>query len=561
MRKIFAALAVWFAWSVSAQANVPCSVPFNLLNGTTADATQVMANYNAIITCLGNAAIAGTNNDITALTALTTPISPSQGGSTIYIGATSTGSANAQAVAVLSPSGFSLVAGKSVVFLAGFTNTGATTLNAGGLGVQNLFVQNSAGKNALSGGELQSGNIYWAMFDGSEFILMNPSQIFPVTISLSASRSLGLSDCNNIVNANGGYLTVTLPAASLANTCRMTLTNTDSNHVKLLSGFPNTCLNNTLDSPNGILWPGQTETLAIEGGSWSVIECPGRWRATASFVCTVDTGGSDTTGECIGSAGSTSFASINHCLQVIVNGLDFSAAIAQPTCQMTCGQVFTESPQWVVPPVGTNTANITCAGGSGSQFTWHPSGVNPFVVLVGNNANMQFANVNVSGTGAACFSSANCRLLQLHNVAVLETLSNVTCTDASSGGTCIGTDLNTAGGGRMNIDAGLTIAGTVGNVIDAANSTSIFWSSTLAASSSPVIGQIFGLRGAGTNLVIQGNFGVSGSFGTARQWAVLNSAVLCNTSSTAIPGSTPGITTATGFAAGVAVNSGINGGC
>ena len=54
----------------SAQAGVSCSVPFNLQNGTTADATQVMANYNALIACLANAAAAGANNDITSLLAL-----------------------------------------------------------------------------------------------------------------------------------------------------------------------------------------------------------------------------------------------------------------------------------------------------------------------------------------------------------------------------------------------------------------------------------------------------------------------------------------------------------
>lgn len=51
-------------------AGVPCSLPFDLLNGTVADATQVMANYNAIITCLLSAAASGVNSDITSLTAV-----------------------------------------------------------------------------------------------------------------------------------------------------------------------------------------------------------------------------------------------------------------------------------------------------------------------------------------------------------------------------------------------------------------------------------------------------------------------------------------------------------
>jgi hypothetical protein len=54
-----------------AVAGVPCALPFNLQNGQPADATQVMANYNALVTCLGNAAAAGTNSDITSLSGLT----------------------------------------------------------------------------------------------------------------------------------------------------------------------------------------------------------------------------------------------------------------------------------------------------------------------------------------------------------------------------------------------------------------------------------------------------------------------------------------------------------
>lgn len=73
-RIIGAIFSLFLAYGVSlftiprTDAGVPCTVPFNLLNGTVADATQVMANYNAIITCLGSAAASGVNSDITSLT-------------------------------------------------------------------------------------------------------------------------------------------------------------------------------------------------------------------------------------------------------------------------------------------------------------------------------------------------------------------------------------------------------------------------------------------------------------------------------------------------------------
>lgn len=57
------------------------ALPFNLTNGTTADASQVMANFNTILNGTNtNAAANGVNSSITHLTGLTTPLSISQGG-------------------------------------------------------------------------------------------------------------------------------------------------------------------------------------------------------------------------------------------------------------------------------------------------------------------------------------------------------------------------------------------------------------------------------------------------------------------------------------------------
>lgn len=68
---------------VQAQAGVPCTLPFTFANGQIADATQVNANYNALVACLNNAAAAGVNFDITTITGLTTPLSTSQGGTSV----------------------------------------------------------------------------------------------------------------------------------------------------------------------------------------------------------------------------------------------------------------------------------------------------------------------------------------------------------------------------------------------------------------------------------------------------------------------------------------------
>ena len=166
MRKL---IAFFFSlWASIAAANVPCTVPFNLQNNTVADATQVMANYNALIACLSNAAIAGANNDITSLLGLSTPLAPTFGGSSKFIGGTSTGSANAQAVSV-SPTGFSLTQGYQVTFNSGFNNTGPTTLNVNGTGAVNFFRQTTASIVAMVGGELNTGFRVTAEYDGAQF--------------------------------------------------------------------------------------------------------------------------------------------------------------------------------------------------------------------------------------------------------------------------------------------------------------------------------------------------------------------------------------------------------
>ena len=172
MKRIIAVLGMWL-WGTVAFANVPCSLPFNLQNNTTADATQVMSNYNALITCLGNAAIAGSNADITALLGLTTPIPPSAGGTTSYLGGTSTGTANAQVVAVTTPPGYTLSLGDAVTFKAGFSNTGQTTLQVGSTGVLVVDRKTNMGDQFLVGGEIVAGNFVQVRYDGVDFQIVN----------------------------------------------------------------------------------------------------------------------------------------------------------------------------------------------------------------------------------------------------------------------------------------------------------------------------------------------------------------------------------------------------
>lgn len=158
-------------------AGITCTLPFQLQNNTTADATQVMANYNALVTCFTNAAAAGVNSDITALTALVTPLTPAQGGSTSYWGGTSGGSANAQTIAVTLPTGFTLATGKQLTFIAGFTNTAAVTLNVNALGVKAVQRPTQVGASASVGGEFNAGQTVTVVYDGTQYQLVAPISI------------------------------------------------------------------------------------------------------------------------------------------------------------------------------------------------------------------------------------------------------------------------------------------------------------------------------------------------------------------------------------------------
>ena len=213
MKKFFAAVLFSALFAPTATAGVPCTLPFTLTNGSTADATQVMANYNALVTCLTNAAHAGANADITSLTALSTPISPGQGGSLVFSGADSTGTANALVVSSTVPPGFTLTKGFGVLFKVGSgTNTGATTLNVSGLGALALTRPSSIGPIGLAGSELVNGEMVVVIYDGTQFQLVSASALFGYNI---ATRS----DPGQVITGGAIVTTLTLSSSSQTIDC------------------------------------------------------------------------------------------------------------------------------------------------------------------------------------------------------------------------------------------------------------------------------------------------------------------------------------------------------
>jgi hypothetical protein len=199
MKRLFLTLWFWlFCWP--AFAGVTCTLPFTLTNGTIADATQVMANYNALVNCFANnTAENGANSSITSISGLTTPLTTVQGGTPVYLGGTSTGSANAQVLATTVPINFTLGQKSTIYFVAGFTNTGATTLTAGTTATTNVFKRSYSGPIALTGGEIHAGNLIVATFDGTQYEIVNdvPGAGIATAITAGATTDLGTVASHN----------------------------------------------------------------------------------------------------------------------------------------------------------------------------------------------------------------------------------------------------------------------------------------------------------------------------------------------------------------------------
>jgi hypothetical protein len=200
---------------------VTLTYPVVLANGTLEDATQVMANFNAVQTVLANnVAASGVNNDITSLTALSTPIPAAAGGSRTFISsAASTGSANAQVIATTQPTGFARAAGNIVIFNPGFTTTGALQVNVNGQGLANVFRQTQSGLVALVGGEVVVGQYAILIDDGTQFELINPVPTgfgSQTSLASAATTDLGTIDSHNVLITGTTGITSFGSSANLA---------------------------------------------------------------------------------------------------------------------------------------------------------------------------------------------------------------------------------------------------------------------------------------------------------------------------------------------------------
>ena len=165
---------------------------FTIANGQTADGGQVMTNFNTIRNgAISNCAALGANSDITSLTGLTTPLSPAQGGSPLFVGGVSTGSANAQVLATTLPNSFSLTPDYVVTFIAGFTNTGSATLNVNSTGATTIQKTTPSGLANLAANDIILTGVYTVIYNGTVFVLITTTPVATPQLNITSFTASG----------------------------------------------------------------------------------------------------------------------------------------------------------------------------------------------------------------------------------------------------------------------------------------------------------------------------------------------------------------------------------
>lgn len=264
---LIAATGVAFADSI-----ITGSKPFTFTPGTVISSSQVNANFDYIINQTNtNAAKNGVNSSITALTGLTTPINPTQGGSRVYTSGTAGGTANALTISATVPaiSSYSVSNSNLVTFIAATTNTATgPTLNVNGTGAFILSKVTNLGIVDARPGEIAIGNMYLVYNTGTRYIVINMPRLFGGRTDLASATTtdLGLVG-SHYVNVTGTTTITSFgSSANLAEPVYL---------VRFASALSITPSANIVTPGGGNLTtsPGDSAWLIYAGsGVWSVID-------------------------------------------------------------------------------------------------------------------------------------------------------------------------------------------------------------------------------------------------------------------------------------------------
>lgn len=135
------------------------------------------------------------------------------------IGGSTTGTVDAL-VLTPSPALGAYVTGSIVTFTNSTgSNDGSATLNISGLGAKTIRVNTQGSPQPLTGGEMQSSNVYTAIYTGSEFILQNPNFVNTENFIVAASdETTALIAANGVVSFRMPYAFVLTGVKASVNT-------------------------------------------------------------------------------------------------------------------------------------------------------------------------------------------------------------------------------------------------------------------------------------------------------------------------------------------------------
>jgi hypothetical protein len=146
---------------------------------------------------------------------------------------TSGGAANAQTLTyATAPAGY--FQGQRFCFIAGFTTTGAATLNVNGIGAKNIFMDGVA----LIGGEIVAGSVVEMVYDGTQFQIT--SSRAPGTFPTGFKNWLINGDFDIWQRGAGGSASIPVGASSatyVADRWCLTTTNNNSHTVSQQAGL------------------------------------------------------------------------------------------------------------------------------------------------------------------------------------------------------------------------------------------------------------------------------------------------------------------------------------
>lgn len=135
-------------------------------------------------------------------------------------GGTATGTANALNL-TSTPLLTQLTAGQLIAFIAASNNTTAITVNVSGLGVTPVKVMSSSGLVPLVANNLIAGGRYLLLFDGVNFVLLNPTTPAVaagfVNLASATTTDLGSAGSNNINVTGTATITSFGASATLGN--------------------------------------------------------------------------------------------------------------------------------------------------------------------------------------------------------------------------------------------------------------------------------------------------------------------------------------------------------